>query len=355
VLPETGMSSDTPLALTASALEVLAYEFNGSLGLRGDYGAPHAHVVCASVLADPRLDSTACLFWVRYLWLGILVKSETVESVPGVCISLATRLLSRDSPSMPADAKLADELGVEGTTADLFAPIVLRFLQSSGVAQPFGRSTAAMTCALLVIDYHRLIVPRGGDARLAVTDLLRILDLCMLNESEPMLTYTAAVLVASLTEFVQALLSDAVLLTSAVRSISVVFPAATALSTGGWGINNAITTVARVLCSLVSASDEAAEAALSVTANGLHGGSSAVEAGDASASSLQASAKPAAKTVLAALLHYLIAIVPSMGRLRASRSVLRAAHSCLEAVAAMACHSDAAEALRGQLPALLAA
>lgn len=97
-------------ALTATALEVLAYEYTTSLGRRGEFGVEHA-TFAARLLTDSRLDLLTTAMWVQYLLVGAHVSRTTVRATPSSCHHLLSRILSDAYVKTDeADAPLTDML-----------------------------------------------------------------------------------------------------------------------------------------------------------------------------------------------------------------------------------------------------
>ena len=105
-------SLSAPLtALSATALEVVAFEYATSLGRRGEIGVEHA-AFAARQLTDSRLDLLATSLWVQYLLVGAYVSRTTVRATPAACHTLLSRILS-DAYLLKTDtqdAQLAEEL-----------------------------------------------------------------------------------------------------------------------------------------------------------------------------------------------------------------------------------------------------
>ena len=355
--------------LTAAALEVLAYEFNSSLGLRGEIGAEHG-TLCCRILADPRLDATTIAFWVHYLWVGAAIKSTTVDAIPATCTNILARILVEAHPSLPTDLKLVEELCAEGTTIDFAAPVVFRFLHARSATASIGRSVVALACTLLLIEHHRLSLQRGENPRKAVADVLRVVDLMTIEDTELLQCSSISALFAFLSELTSRktdILGDVDLLASIMRSSAAVIKAASACTPRIWSISDVICVVARLVFSLVSSSSQACEAAIS-TARTV---SNVEDTGRGMASQRKLAVRDVIRgsigdnelrsigdnelSVLHSLLHYIIKVVPAAGRARCLLGVQRAAQSCFEAVAAICRHPSAVEALKREFPALLAA
>jgi hypothetical protein len=348
--------------LTAAALGVLAYEFNSSLGLRGEIGEQHG-ALCCRILADPRLDSTTVLFWVYYLWVGIAIKATTFETTPTTCINIVTRLLTEVDPALPTDLKLTQEICIVGTTADFTAPSIFRFLSTRGATATVGRSVAAVACTLLVIEHHRLGIQRGASPRKAVADVLRLVDLLVVDDTEILLSAALGALFNFLSEVTSRntdIVGDVAALAEIMRSSAAVLKAASACSPRIWCMCELVTVVARLVFNLVIASYSASEAAISAEPVA----SKEVEETESGVALEQKPSRLSIRDiklglgnkffVLDALSYYVISVVPASGAARCSLGVQRAAQSCLEAIAAICSHSNAVDSMKRVLSALIA-
>jgi hypothetical protein len=357
--------SSSPVVLTAAALEVVAYEYNTSLGTRGQLDRPHA-TLAAQLLSDPRLDSSACAFWARYLWIGAVLQGVVVDATPSICIQVISRLAPSVGHRTAGDSKLAEELSAEGTTSDFISPIVFRYLHTKG-ASHIGSSVAVLICVLLLIEHHRLLVRNGGDRSSAILDYLRAIDLLKVDEAEDMQCSAAAAAFAAVTEIVTCSSlkeSGKGVLGRVAHTSATALIAASRSATRSWCICNLVTHIARLQHNIVSEATEVAEALLLVPDIIVASDSRASTESDGGAgdgelsTTLDAVQSPGdASTrngVLQALLFYLIDIFPACGALRCSIGMQRAAQSCLEAVASLCRLPAAAAVIEPDLPALLA-
>lgn len=118
-----GAAAAPQTALTATALEVLAYEYTTSLGRRGEIAVEHA-TFAARLLTDSRLDLLTTAMWVQYLLVGAYVSRTTVRATPSSCHHLLSRILS--------------DAYVKTDEAD--APLVEMLVRAAGAANSFAHA-----------------------------------------------------------------------------------------------------------------------------------------------------------------------------------------------------------------------
>lgn len=342
--------------LTAASLEVLAHEYTASQGRRGEFGVEHA-VVATQLLADSRLDLPSTALWLHYLLIGSYVNRSTAKVTVATCEKLLAHYLSDAYPRDGHDAILVAQL--EGSTADVVPPGVLRYIHSSKGTLHVGRLAVALMCGLLVVQHHRLQEPPGA---MIVADLLRVVRHASVSSAEPLQCALVAAVLAALADLATPLiLADASSLCAVLFVCSSVLEAAGESERQAWWVCEAATVAARLVCTLARASSDAS-ALLSRPLDDLRsrgavhllglmrsdslggrGDTSLAGAARMSAAEGAPAAHPASAsgdaTPLDLLLDHLLGTLPASAD-RWSLGGLRAAHACLQALAASCARGD---------------